>query len=248
MKKYLFLSLVTIFGWSLGLSQDMIRLRDGSWISGKVISNIKGDSLRYLALDSHFVNIPSSDVRRIVNDKRRRPFDFPDTGLFAIVQGRATIGNFFAAALGMGLQVTVAKRLQGKYALGLGVGLETLYFHNHVPVTVDGRWYFRPCKTTGFLHGQVGYAVPIGDFYWESRDWWSKPFGRHWGGPTASLEIGVQNQRWKHFGFTLSAGLRFQYLYSEYGGKIVSGEIIQGNFPESLPLLIGQTGFGILMR
>ncbi|MFN8393108.1 MAG: hypothetical protein U0176_00375 [Bacteroidia bacterium] len=249
MKKYLILGLVTIFGWSLGLSQDMIRLQDGSWITAKVITNIVGDSLRYQDEAGKIHALPASDFRRVVEYKRRKPFVHPQHGYMFKVEFRASIGDFFASSVGPGLRITNAWQLNEKWITGLGVGMEELNFHHHAPVNLELMRLFRPTKGTAYLSGQLGYAIPIGDGYWDGAgDWWNKPFGHHWGGPTACAQFGYFNMKTKHIGVNASVGFRAQYMYSKYDGQIVGEELLM--VPKTERLLVGviQTELGITLR
>lgn len=248
MKKYLLLSLVTIFGWSLGLSQDMIRLRDGSWISGKVSTWLAGDSLRYLDGEQQLRAIPGTEVRRVVEYKRRKPFDHPRQGYMFKTEIRASVGTFFASAVGPGIRFTNAWQWNERWITGLGVGLEELNFHYHAPISIEAIRLFRPTKGTAYFSGQVAYAIPIGDGYGEWGDWWNKPFGKHKGGPSACAQIGYMNMKTKHIGLNASIGLRAQYMDSEYGGQIVNGELLM--VPKRERLLVGviQTELGLTLR
>lgn len=249
MKKYLLLSLVTIFGWSLGLSQDMIRLRDGSWISGKVSTWIAGDSLRYQDATGENQALPCDQIRRVVEYKRRRSFVHPQHGYLFKAEFRASIGHFFASAVGPGFRLTNAWQWNEKWITGLGVGMEELNFHYHAPINIEAIRLFRPTKGTAYLSGQVGYAIPIGDGYWDGGgSWWAKPFGRHWGGPSACAQFGYMNMKTKHIGVNASIGLRAQYMYSEYGGQMIDWELVM--IPKTERLLVGviQTELGLTLR
>jgi hypothetical protein len=250
MLKSILTGLLITMLWSAAFSQDVIRLTDGSRVSGKVTERIVGDRVRVQMEDGSYSNLPDDSVAHIMIDKRKHRFVMKTVGYFNHTSLNFTVCDYFAAGMGPSFQMVNGWQWNDRWMTGIGLGYESIAFQRLLPTTVDVRYNLGLGKTSAYLQGFAGYGISLGDGYYDgpARDWWAKPYGKNYGGVTAGLSLGYRNYRSSHFGYTLSLGFRYQHTKSEYPDVFFEGEQIKFAMTERLNLPMLQFGFGLMFR
>ncbi len=100
MLKSILTGLLITMLWSAAFSQDVIRLTDGSRVSGKVTERIVGDRVRIQMEDGSYSNFPDDSVAHIMIDKRKHRFVMKTAGYFNHTSLNFTVCDYFASAIG----------------------------------------------------------------------------------------------------------------------------------------------------
>lgn len=251
MKKILFLGCLVVILRLPAVAQDIVRLRDGSEVHGRVLEHIIGDHVRLRGTDGNVVEYPSSVVSKVTIDRRDHPFAMKGAGFYLHAAANLVIGNSFASSLGTSVTVTGGWQWNTRWMTGIGIGKEWIRFQHLLPIMADVRLNLLPTrKGSPFLQANAGYAIPLGDTYGDgyAQDWWTKPFGKTYGGVCAGLQIGFRSFWGRHLGYTFTAGLRYQHLRATYPDVFFEGQQIKYASNERMNWWLGQVGVGLLLR
>lgn len=236
--------------WSAALSQDIVRLSDGTEVTGKVLAHIVGEHLRLRMADGTFREIPGDSVADVTLDRRKRAFAMPVKGYYNHASWNFTLGNEFAMALGTNFNVVNGWQWNARWMAGLGIGIETMAFQRLLPIFADVRYNLMPKKGTAYVQATAGYSVSLGDDYYDGNwtSWWEKPHATNHGGLTAGLQLGYLNYWGKHIGFTVSGGIRYQGNKAVFPDVFFDGQQISFAHTERMRFLRFQTGIGLMFR
>jgi hypothetical protein len=250
MLKSILTGLLITMLWSAAFSQDVIRLTDGSEVSGKVTENLVGKHLRIRLSNGQSREIPADSVQTISYDFRKRQFTMPIVGYYNHLSWNGTIGNEFAMAFGSNLQMVNGWQWNERWMTGIGISIETMAFQKLLPIYADVRYNLNGKKGSAYLQGSLGYAISLGDNYFDGNrtSFWQKPYATNYGGITVALQGGYRNYISKHVGLTVSAGLRYQENKAAFGDVWIRGEQISYTHVEQMRFLRPQFGFGMLLR
>jgi len=221
---------------------DVVYLRNGSILRGKIAEYNLGGDLAMTTWNGAQMRFPSSNVKKIKqhcrNEDRtplsQRPYSFRESGWYHCSRAEIMISQ---NGVGLGLQHSSGLKINRWLGLGLGVGIENLTLWNDdidsYPVFGEVRGYFLPRNISPF------YAFGAGWGFVGKRDDFSdfNGFVNKWqGGGMAQGQIGYRIGN--HC--TVHVGLRFQRKTRIWRSWNVEGEdsILQKRFEMGVGILL----------
>lgn len=154
---------------------DIVYLRDGSKLVGKIIKWDLGIGMEFQLATGATITIPKDDISKVMQDdgddrdgsrgtfvRAPRPYNFREHGWYQNTSG------FFSFAFpgGAGLHHVMGYRFNRLLGVGVGVGVETHDFNfvrNFIPVFAEARGFLLPKKITPYYALKVGYGFGLKD-------------------------------------------------------------------------------------
>jgi len=177
MMKYLILifALLPILGFSQIDTMDVIYMKNGNIIEGKLLSDSTAQKIKIQTRDDKTFRIYKSDIQEINQVIIDEPVILePGTGFEVITQNQISsdmlIGFGNNPQFGFGLNATKMKHINAYFAFGLGVGM---YFYTPInqlllPINLDVKYYLKDKIKTPFAGIRFGQAFNATDKFKES--------------------------------------------------------------------------------
>jgi hypothetical protein len=226
------LSLFLLMGFALHAQNDIVRLKNGSFIRGTIIEYIAGDHVKIQTVEGKIYEFPASEIERAdagsggVTSVRRIPkeYEIKTEGYYNVT----SIGLMFGSAMwgpqvNPGVYTVNGWQWNPHLQTGLGIGMEYFDFGGKMPITADVRFNILKGKVTPFFGGHAGYTVATSKTgrHW---DWWGEPLNnRNFGGITSGLVFGFRSYCGPHLAITMHGGYRFQKFRSIYDEQFWNG-------------------------
>jgi hypothetical protein len=191
MKRALILVVLTFLMATAYGQKDVVHLKNGSELRGKVLKNdatgvvlkMRGGSIwNFSAGEVAFVDADG------MNTIGAREYENKRVGFY----NRTSVGGRFD---GPALHTVLGYSFNTHWEVGLGLGIEYYRYESYVPVFVEGRYNFLSTRNSPFV------AVNAGQAFLPRYD---DP-----GGFTGTIMAGYDIYTREHFGFMASAGYSF---------------------------------------
>ena len=257
MKTWKTLGLLTLlFSASLSLqAQDIVKLKDGSFIRGTIIEYIAGDHVRIKTEEGKVYEYPADAIARTdvgnAGTGRSASILVPKTkGFYNITGLGLNMGNYYGRLrTNPGLYTVNGWQWTPHLMTGIGAGVEYLYDAVTVPLTADVRWKFGKGNVSAYVGASCGYTLSSKTdrgYYYDS---YAHQINRNYGGITTGAKVGFMTQVAPHLGLDINAGFRFQKLRSEYDQPYWNGTTLLTMLIEEKTYLNRVTlGFGFLFN
>lgn len=248
-------SLLLFLGAATHAQNDVLRLKDGSFIRGTIIEYITGDHVKIKTEEGKYYEFPAADVLRVDGGNgpvARLPkvFEVKTKGYYNILGVGLMFGSRYGININPGIYMVNGWQWNAHLMTGIGMGVEYMYDGGKFPLTADVRWKFLEGRISPYVQVNCGYTVASrghGYYY----DWWGNgDVLRNYGGITSGASVGVLSHSGPHVGIVMSAGYRFQMLktrYNEYtwlnGNEPVVHEVTTKSYLNRFTL-----GFGLLFN
>lgn len=247
------LALLFLLGATANAQNDIVRLKNGSFIRGTILEYIVDDHIKIKTEEGKIYEYPASELLRTESASKGVPKTYTvktkgyyNFTTFGLMFGR---NSYYGLAANPGIYMVNGWQLNPHLLVGLGTGLEFLDYGGKVPLTIDARWNLLKGLVTPVVGLNVGYTLAM-----RSRayivDWWSdQQVMKSYGGITTGLNFGIRGYCGPHFGLTASAGYRFQKLKTLYnegfwnGTEMVYHEVLAKSYMNRFTL-----GFGFLFN
>lgn len=210
--KELTIKLILISGLALGFCtvvqaqgkiQDVLHLKNGSIIRGQIQENSDPNKVSIITADQSLWVFEKTEIKKTTSEKK--PTLVPTAegyyGVFdlGLYNGR----DQWSSRLYPALHLVNGYQFNEKVAAGIGVGIETYGNMGYAPLFAEGRYFLLHKKTTPFLAGRAGWALPIGNQFVDGE-----PVYR--GGLLLGGVIGFRRYLKQNFGFQVAAGYSHQ--------------------------------------
>lgn len=153
---------------------DIVWLKDGSRLSGRIISWDRKDGMDFKLSTGASVFIAQSDIIKVVHESPRqyqsdlrspRPYSFREEGWYHTTSGflHFSTGGFDAKG-GVGIHHAMGYRFNRLLGVGIGTGIETHdldWVRNIIPVYAEARGFFFPKKITPYYALKLGYGFAL---------------------------------------------------------------------------------------
>lgn len=208
---------------------DVITLKNGNILKGKIVRQVPGDFVELKTRDNNFWKFDMEDVAEIRFEAKRKPkiktdtISFPTSGLIFDVQMGVLAGNndnqnsapFSMLASGSYL-------FKSNISLGAGLGYES-FDEAQMPVFAVVKYHTKLRGLNSFVFFKSGYSIPLGD----------KENGYHYnnseddvdsnGGWLINPGVGLRFGNGSSVKYTLSIGYRYQKLEHEWTNSYTEG-------------------------
>jgi hypothetical protein len=202
-------------------AQDIVRLKNGSFIRGTIIEYIADDHVRIKTVDGKVYEYPaadvlSTDVGEANVGRSRKPLVIKTKGYYNITTLGLNLGNNYGSLTrSPGLYTVNGWQWNAHLMTGIGVGLEHLQGAVRAPLTADVRWKFLPGSFSPYVGLNGGYTLSGRAQSYYYFDGWGQSTENK-GGITTGAQVGFISQVGPHLGLTASVGYRYQKFTREY--------------------------------
>lgn len=245
------LALLMLFGMVAHAQNDIVRLRDGSFIRGTIIEYIVDDHVKIKTEEGKIYEFPASEMLRAESNSKSVPntFTINTKGYYNITSVALMFGSreWGGMALHAGIYTVNGWQWNERWMTGLGLGMEYMEQGGKYPITADLRYNILKGKVTPYAGLSVGYTAASRG---RSVDWWGGPTVlRNYGGITAGGSFGIRAYSGPHVALTANFGYRFQKLKVKYnetfwnGFETVNHEVMSKSYLNRFVL-----GFGLLFN
>lgn len=235
------LTLLLIAGMSVQ-AQDVVKLKDGSFIRGTIIEYIAGDHVRIKTEEGKVYEYPADAIARTdvgnAGGAHANSVIVPKTkGFYNITGLGLNLGNYYGRlSANPGLYTVNGWQWTPHLMTGIGAGLEYLDNGVRVPLTADVRWKFGKGNVNAYVGVSAGYTLSgktDRGYYYDSYYY---NINRNHGGITTGAKIGFMTQIGAHLGLDVHAGYRYQKFTSEYDQSFWNGTTL-------IPVLIHEKSY-----
>lgn len=148
--------------------QDVVFLKDGSILRGKMQNWDYGGDLVITLLGGQTMTIGDDDILRVRQEligvgsaaKVKQPFQFRESGTYNTFSGTMKFGSEF----GVGITYSLGVRFNQYLGIGLGFGFEDFevnWASEMIPAFAEVRGYLSKKKITPYYSLRAGLAFPI---------------------------------------------------------------------------------------
>jgi opacity protein-like surface antigen len=215
MKANLIYTLLVLFFFSprIGHGQDsridLVYLKNGSVIRGKIIEKDDRDKIKILSEGGNIWAFSSTEIDSISVQMNTNDFD-----LALEYQNNTSLGTLVAGGQNQKNSMFSALMLQGigyhaRYFSGIGIGIEFLEY-NTLPLFIEQRALLNRNVISNFIYLRGGFAFPVEqpDVTWQET--------RYQGGWLVGAGTGIMARINSHNTITIDIGYRFQDLKMNY--------------------------------
>ncbi|MCH2046021.1 MAG: hypothetical protein MK212_18040 [Saprospiraceae bacterium] len=163
-----------------GTENDIIYLKNGSILCGKVLEYKADGNIKVEVAEGSIFEHPASDVVKIKKQSKHsiklkkhlrqdKPLLVPENKkMYNIFMGKLTVGanTFNNTTGGGGLYYAAGYRFNHFVSLGLGIGFERNDAFNFMPVFIDFRGYLMKTSTSMYYSLGAGYNVALPTGSW----------------------------------------------------------------------------------
>lgn len=191
MKKILLLILLCAFFLAGSFAQskeDVVYLKNGSILRGKVSENITGVKTTIEIIGHNIIVIPDSAINLILMDQKI-PANQRESKA-SPVEMAATVNFYGGSQNSGGFTFITSYRLPFRLAVGGGIGIEW-FDHQQIPFMADIKYYFLKGSWSPYVYTQGGYAVPLSQ---KGDDEWTEYRGGSLAGIGAGMRFNFSNR------------------------------------------------------
>ncbi len=243
-------ALLLLAGFVAQAQNDVIRLKNGSFIRGTIIEYIAGDHVKIKTEEGKIYEFPASELARAETESKSIPktYAVKTKGYYNITSVGMMFGNKYGINVNPGLYTVNGWQWNEHLMTGLGLGIEYVEYGGKFPITADVRYNLIKGNVTPWVGILGGYtAANKGQMYY---DWWGSPSViRNYGGITTGANFGIRAYCGPHVGITANIGYRFQKLKARYNETFWNGfEEVTHEVTSKTYLNRFSMGFGLLFN
>lgn len=211
-------------------AQDVVTLKNGSFIKGTIIEYIVDDHVRIKTEEGKVYEYPASDVQSTQlagqapagSPVVRKPLTIKEKGYYNLTGFHLAFGNNYGLNAGAGLSTENGYQWTKRLMTGASVGVEYLNEATRVPLTVNVRYKLLDGPVTPFAGVFAGYTLSgkPQSYYYESS---LAADEKNYGGFTSGAQVGLLAYCAPHFGIFATAGYRYQKFTRDYAEYYWSG-------------------------
>jgi hypothetical protein len=154
---------------------DVVWLKDGSKLSGTIITWNLQEGMEFQLLTGAMIIIPKSDIQKVMQDtpfkalesrerfiREPKPYSFREQGWYHNTSGFLNLSS----SGGAGVSHVMGYRISRMLGIGVGAGIESNDFNrvrNIIPVFAEARGFFLPKKITPYYALKLGYGIALRD-------------------------------------------------------------------------------------
>jgi hypothetical protein len=194
MKTYIIVLVILIGCCTHAQISSVVVLKNGSEIRGKIIEQNE-TKVKIRTKDGSIWSYSTAEIAII--DKYQPKVSGP--GIFMRVNG----GIMGGSQVSPSFHLVNGYSINSHWDVGLGVGIESLWWDGYIPFFLNGRYNLLNKTATPFVDVIAGYEMPFSN--WEINK----------GGFTTGTKIGFTKYLANRIGFSTSIGYRFAYLVEE---------------------------------
>lgn len=240
-------SMMALYGTA---QNDIVRLKNGSFIRGTIIEYIVGDHVKIKTEEGKVYEFPASEVLTAGGGSASARVSTPKTiafknkGYFNITSLGFMFGNNGWLRINPGLYTINGYQWNEHVMTGLGVGVEYMEGAGKLPITANLQYNILKGGSTPFAEAFAGYSISgkSNNFV----NWWGEDMNsRNWGGFTSGAAFGFRAFTGQNVGIIMSGGYRFQMLKSRYteafwnGNDVFTHEVTQNSFHNRFTIRFG---------
>lgn len=187
--------------------EDIVYLKDGSILRGKVTENISGVKTTIEISGRNIFVLPDTLIKMILFDQEipRQVRANPASPI-----EMASSVNFYGGSENSGgFTFITSYRFPFRLSTGVGVGIEW-FDHQQIPFMADVRYYFMKGSWSPCVYALGGYAVPL-----SNKDEMS--YQEYYGGALAGAGAGMRFDFNKRNALVFNIGYRYQKTKTLYG-------------------------------
>ncbi len=248
-KIFALLIVAMLFGTAINAQNDIVRLKNGSFIRGTIIEYIAGDHVKIKTEEGKIYEFPASEMLRAESDTKSIPktYTVKTKGYYNITSIGLMFGNKYGININPGIYSVNGWQWNEHLMTGLGLGIEYVEYGGKFPITADVRYNILKGNVTPWVGVMGGYtAANKGQMY----DWMGFPaMIRNYGGLTSGASFGIRAYCGPHVGITANVGYRFQKLKARYNESFWNGfETVTHEVTSKTYLNRFVMGFGLLFN
>jgi len=180
--------------------EDVVYLKNGSILKGKVTENITGVQTTIEIVGHNIIVVPDSLIKMILMDQKIPAANRENKA--SPVEMSAGVSFYGGSQNSGGFTFITSYRFPFRLAVGAGMGIEW-FDHQQVPFMADVRYYFLKGSWSPYVYAQGGYAVPLSQ---KGDDEWTE----YHGGALAGTGAGMRFNFAKRNALFFSIGYRYQ--------------------------------------
>lgn len=185
--------------------EDVVFLKNGSILRGKVTENISGIQTTIELVGRNVIVIPDSVIKMILMDQAVAAKDRENKS--SPVEMAANV-SFYGGSKGSGgFTFITAYRFPFRMAVGGGLGIEW-FDHQQIPFMADVKYYFLKGSWSPYVYAQGGYAVPLSRKPDDEN--WNSQYINYYGGLLAGAGGGMRFNFSRRNAILFSFGYRYQ--------------------------------------
>jgi len=180
--------------------EDVVYLKDGSILKGKVIENVVNKKTTIEIVGHNIIVIPDSSIKLILMDQKIPAKESENKA--SPVEMAANVSFYGGSDNSGGFTFITSYRFPFRLAVGGGIGIEW-FNHQQIPFIADVKYYFLKGSWSPYVYAQGGYSVPLSQ---EGDDEWMEFHG----GALAGTGAGMRFNFSKRNALFFSLGYRYQ--------------------------------------
>lgn len=181
-------------------NEDVVYLKNGSILRGKVLENVQGVKIRFEIVGHNQLVFPDSTIKMILMNQPTKPAG--KETLSSPVELAANV-SFFGGSKNSG-GFTFVTSYQFPFRLSAGVGIGTEWFDcQQLPFSADVSYCFFQGPFSPYLYTKVGYALPLSK---KEKDYEPENYGGVLAGAGAGLRFNFARRN----ALIFSLGYRYQ--------------------------------------
>lgn len=253
MRNLRILSLLCLFTLAAlhGTAQnDILRLKNGSFIRGTIIEYIVGDHVKIKTEEGKVYEFPASEVLTAgagtgsVRSALPKTITFKNKGYYNITSLGFMFGNNGWLRINPGLYTVNGYQWNPHVMTGLGLGVEYMEGGGKLPITANFQYNFLKTGSTPIAEAFAGYTISGKSNAFVN--WWGEDLNaRNYGGFTSGASFGFRAFTGQNVGIVLTGGYRFQMLKARFnetfwnGNESFTHEVVQNSFHNRFTLRFG---------
>lgn len=194
MKSLCIILALFLSGGAIAQTNSVVKLKNGSEIRGNLLSQDE-QVIRIQTKDGSVWTYSADEVETIGKFQPK----VQTTGYFV----RPNLGIMGGSQVSPSFQLVNGYSFNEHWDLGLGLGLESFWWDQYIPVFVEGRYNLLNKPFTPFVNVMAGYEVPVSNWNFNK------------GGFTTGTRVGVTRYIGNRVALSTSLGYRYAYLVEE---------------------------------
>jgi hypothetical protein len=187
-------------------TEDVVHLKNGSILRGKVIESVTGDHTTIEIQGRNVLYIPDSTLKLVLMDQKVPSRDRENKA--SPVEMAASVSFFGGSNNSAGCSFITSYRFPFRLSTGVGFGNEW-FDHQQIPFIADVKYCFLKGSWSPYVYAQTGYAIPLSKSADDDNNWYNQ-FTEYYGGVLAGAGGGMRFDFARHNALIFSFGYRFQ--------------------------------------
>lgn len=180
--------------------EDVVYMKNGSILRGKVIENITGVQTSIEIVGRNIIVIPDSAVKMVLMDQAVQSKDRVNSA--SKVEMLSNVSFYGGSKNSGGFTFITSYRFPFRMSVGAGIGTEW-FDHQQIPFIADVKYSFLQGSWSPYVYAQGGYAVPLSK---KIEGDWSEYYGGALAGTGAGMRFNFSNRN----ALVFSLGYRYQ--------------------------------------